>query len=54
MGPDIATGYFTYLMNIDVGKFTYFQLSHDIHYNLQQQLNNINTNQISAESLITL
>jgi len=23
MEPDIATGYFTYLMNIDVGKFTY-------------------------------
>jgi len=23
MEPDIATGYFTYLKNIDAGKFTY-------------------------------
>jgi len=23
MEPDIATGYFTYVTNIDVGKFTY-------------------------------
>ena len=25
MEPDIAAGYFTYLMNIDVGKLTYLR-----------------------------
>jgi len=46
MEPDIATRYFTYLINIDVGKFTYSlaQLSHVSRYNLQQ---NNNTNQIT-------
>ena len=34
MEPDIATGYFTYLKNIDVGKFTYLLVT-KLCYSLQ-------------------
>jgi len=55
MEPNVETGYFTFLMNIDVRNFfIYLQLSHVIHYNVQQQQKDNNTNQITEMySLIT-